>query len=102
MYGFQMRVIARRTLREFWNAHADAEQPLKAWFKAAKQADWRSAANVRAAFPRVSTLKAGRVVFDIKGNTYRLVVRINFKYAIVYIRFVGTHADYDKIDADTV
>ena len=99
-----MRIIARKTLRVFWERPrcADAEQPLKAWFREVQLADWASPAEVKAQFRSASILKAGRVVFNIAGNKYRLIVRINYPYRVVYIRFVGTHEEYDTIDANEV
>lgn len=97
-----MRVIARRTLKDFWQRHAEAEQPLKAWFRTVEAADWRGPADVKAAYASASFLRENRVCFDIGGNKYRLIVRINYPYRVVYIRFIGTHRDYDGIDANTV
>ena len=97
-----MRVIARKTLKDFWTKHADAEQPLKAWFHEAKIADWKSFASIKARYRSADLLPGNRVVFNIKGNTYRLIVHIHFNTRIVFIRFIGTHAAYDRIDATKV
>ena len=97
-----MRVIARKTLKEFWERHADAEQPLKSWFAEASVSNWKSFKEIKASYRSADVLPGNRVVFDIKGNRYRLVVKIHYNTGIVFIRFVGTHADYDKIDAVTV
>jgi len=98
-----MRVIARKTLRDFWEAgHADAEGPLSAWFAEAERAVWNSPNDIKVHYPSASILADDRVVFNIKGNTYRLIVAIKYKSHVVYIRFVGTHASYDKIDAGKV
>ena len=97
-----MRIISRRSLREFWLAHANAEQPLRAWFAEASRADWKSPADVKTAYPSASILPGNRMVFNIKGNDYRLVTKVNYAYGVVYIRFVGTHAEYDKINAETI
>ncbi len=99
-----MRVIARKTLRLFWEqpAHHDAEQPLKAWFREALRADWANPAAVKAAFGSASIVPNNRVVFNIAGNKYRLVVQVNYPYRVVYIRFIGTHRQYDKIDVTEV
>jgi len=94
-----MRVISRKTLREFWGKHADSEQPLKAWFHEAKTSDWKSFADIKACYRSAGLLPGNRIVFNLKGNTYRLIVRIHFNTGIVFIRFIGTHAAYDKIDA---
>jgi mRNA interferase HigB len=97
-----MRVIARKTLREFWNNHSDSESVLKAWFWEAQHSQWKSPADIKKKYPHASILPDNRVVFNIKGNTYRLVVKINYDYGQVFIRFLGTHAEYDKIDATTI
>lgn len=97
-----MRIIARRTLREFWEHHPDAEQPLRSWFARVKEAEWKTPAQVKAGYRNASFLADNRVVFNIKGNDYRLVVAINYEFNVVYVRFIGTHRDYDKIDATTI
>lgn len=97
-----MRIIARKTLKAFWEKHADAEHPLKAWFKFASAADWTSPAAVKGDYRSASILEDNRVCFNIGGNKYRLVVKINYPYRIIYIRFVGTHAEYDKVDVRKV
>lgn len=97
-----MRVVAVKNLRDFWTAHADAEQPLKAWLDESKAASWRIPADIKARFANASILKSRRVVFNIKGNDYRLVVAVAYQFGAVYIKFVGTHEQYDAIDADTV
>ncbi len=97
-----MRVFARKTLREYWIKHADAQQALKAWFYEAKHARWESPADITRKYPRARILPDNRVIFKIKVNNYRLVVKINYDYGQVFIRFIGTHAEYDKIDATTI
>lgn len=100
-----MRVIAKRTLREFWERHpqgAAAKTPLQDWHAQALAADWATPAEIKAQFGDASILKGGRVVFNIAGNTYRLVARINCPYRVLYVRFVGTHEEYDQINANTV
>lgn len=100
-----MRVIAQRTLREFWQSkpeYADAKGPLEAWYYEAKKAEWTSPADIKKKYSSASILKSGRVIFNIAGNKYRLVVQIKFKVQIVYIRFIGTHRQYDKIDPEEV
>jgi mRNA interferase HigB len=94
-----MRVISRRALREFWELHEDAEQPLRAWFKEARESEWSSPADIKARYASASILGDNRVVFNIKGNHYRLVVAVRYDLGIVFIRFVGTHEDCDRIDA---
>jgi len=97
-----MRIIARKSLREFREQHPDAEQTLKAWYHDVKQAEWTSPNDIRQLYATASIIAINRVVFNIRGNHYRLVVAINYAYQVVYIRFVGTHRDYDQIDAATI
>jgi mRNA interferase HigB len=97
-----VRIIAKRTLREFWERHPDAEEPLLAWYREVEQEDWDTPAKVKAKYRNASIVGDNRVVFNIKGNDYRLVVKINYPFRIVYIRFVGTHAAYDRINVEEV
>lgn len=97
-----MRIISRRTLREFWEKHPDAERPLQAWYVNVKNADWKTPSDVKGAYRNASFVGNNRIVFNIKGNTYRLVVAMNYQYGIIYIRFIGTHQEYDRINAATV
>jgi mRNA interferase HigB len=99
-----MRVIAKRTLREFWQqpGYADSEGPLKAWFAEAIEANWDNPADVKQHYSSASVLKGGRLVFNIAGNKYRLVVKVNYETKIAFIRFVGTHNQYDEIDAEVI
>src|SRR5438132_4536857 len=97
-----MRIIALSTLRSFWEKHPITEQPLKAWYADAKKAVWYSFHDIKQTYPSASIIGNDRVVFNIKGNTYRLVVMIRFRDSKVFIRFIGTHAEYDKIDARTI
>lgn len=100
-----MRVIALSTLKSYWEGDpsgADSKEPCLAWYRHAIKADWASPAQVKADFARASILRDGRVVFDLGGNKYRLVVWINYAYRVVYVRFIGTHSQYDRIDAQTV
>lgn len=100
-----MRVIALSTLKAFWEANparADAKEPVLAWYRHTLSADWASPADVKADLRHASILRDGRVVFNIAGNKYRLVVWINFSHRVVYIRFIGTHAQYDRIDAQAI
>ncbi|MBK8830573.1 MAG: type II toxin-antitoxin system HigB family toxin [Saprospiraceae bacterium] len=97
-----MRIIAKATLREYWAKHKDCEQPLKSWYREAEGANWTGPTSVKLKYPSASILKGNRVVFNIKGNTYRLVVRINYEHKIVWIRFIGNHQQYDKIDAQSI
>jgi mRNA interferase HigB len=98
-----MRVIAISTLREFWEEpnYEDSKGALNAWFREAKQAEWESPAEIKAQYGNASILKNGRVVFNISGNKYRLLVSINFITKTIFIKFIGTHNQYDKIDAET-
>lgn len=100
-----MRIIAKRTLRLFWKQdrrYADARRALEDWYAQVSQADWATPAEIKAQYRDASILKGGRMVFNICGNKYRLVVKINYPYRVVYIRFIGTPAQYDTIDAETI
>ncbi len=97
-----MRIIAKRTLREFWQRYPDAEEPLLAWYREVEAEDWETPAKVKAKYRNASIIGDNRVVFNIKGNDYRLVVKINYRYRVVYVRFVGTHGEYDAIDVEEV
>lgn len=100
-----MRIVAKRTLRQFWEQgrqYADAKRALEDWHAQVSQADWATPADVKAQYGDASILKGSRVVFNICGNKYRLIVKINYPYRVVYIRFVGSHAEYDAVDAETV
>ncbi|MAC66112.1 MULTISPECIES: type II toxin-antitoxin system HigB family toxin [Zunongwangia] len=96
------RIIAKKTLREFWDKHADSEQYLKTWYETAKNSEWTSPSDIKKTYINASILKDSRVVFNIKGNSYRLIVKFNFDRQWAFIRFIGTHAEYDKINADTI
>lgn len=97
-----MRIISRGTLRDFWLTHADAEQALRAWFQDVSNATWRSPSAIKKNYPAADILPDNRIVFNIKGNHYRLIVKIHYNTRICFIRFIGTHAAYDKIDASTI
>jgi mRNA interferase HigB len=97
-----MRIISRKKLKEFWDLFPDSEDALQAWYAEAKQATWQSPAEIKAQYGNASVLKDSRVVFNICGNKYRLIVRINYHYSVVYVRFVGTHKEYDAIDAEVI
>lgn len=101
-----MHVIARKTLRDFWTAHPDAEESLKAWHAEAEGAEWKTPADIKAKFGSASILRSRRVVFNICGNKFRLVVKIRYSYGehkgVAFIRFIGTHKQYDAIDAETI
>ncbi len=93
-----MRVISKKTLRVFWIKQKDSEEPLKAWFKEAEEASWKTPQEIKLRYPTASFLQNNRVVFNIKGNNYRLIVKINYDFSLVWIRFIGTHSEYDKIN----
>lgn len=97
-----MRIIARRTLREFWKRHRAAEQPLKAWYREASIATWTGPEDIKRTYRHASFVKGNRVIFNVGGNKFRLVVHANYTFAILYVRFVGTHAEYDRIDAEHI
>lgn len=97
-----MSVVALPTLRDFWTKHPAAEQAIKAWLDEAKQANWQRPSDIKQTYRSASILKNRRVVFNIKGNDFRLVVAVAFQLGVVYVKFVGTHAQYDLIDAETV
>lgn len=97
-----MRVISKRTLRDFWIKHTDSEQQLTSWFRETEKANWNSLNELKSEYPSSSILKDNRVVFNIKGNNYRLIVKLNLEYQICWIRFIGTHAEYDKINANEI
>jgi len=97
-----LRVIAKSTLKEFWEIHTDCEQQLKSWYQEASQAEWKTPRCIKAEFPTASFLNDNRVVFNIKGNSYRLIVKISYDHQMVWIRFIGTHKKYDTINANTI
>jgi mRNA interferase HigB len=97
-----VRVFNRSTILSFANEHADARQPLLAWFAEVSRASWKGPADLRAAYPSASFVGSDRVVFNIKGNRYRVIVAVKYAFFALYIRFIGTHAEYDKIDAATI
>jgi len=97
-----MRVVAISCLRGFWEKHPDAEQHLKAWIDEVKKVTWAQPAQIKDRYRSASILKNRRVVFNIKGNDYRLIVAVAYRYQAVYVKFIGTHAEYDAIDAETV
>ncbi len=97
-----MRVIAKKILREFWVKHNDSEQQLKTWYKESLKANWTKPSEIKTEYSKASILKSGRVVFNICGNKYRLIVDLNYERQWAFIRFIGTHKDYDKIDANKI
>jgi mRNA interferase HigB len=97
-----MKLVAVKILREFGAKYPDAEQPLKAWVDEIHQANWKQPAEIKAQYGSASVLKNRRVVFNIKGNDYRIVVAVAYRFGAVYVKFIGTHAQYDAIDAETI
>jgi mRNA interferase HigB len=97
-----MRIIAVSQLKNFWQRYPDSEQPLLAWIDEARKASWSTPSDIKAHFAFASILKSRRVVFNIKGNDFRLIVAVAYRFGAIYIKFVGTHKQYDAIDADTV
>ncbi len=97
-----MRIVALRTLREFWESRPAAEGPLRFWYQTVDKAEWKTPADIKLSFNTVDIRPRNRVIFDIGGNKFRIVAVVLLKSQVVYIRFVGTHEDYDRIDVDTV
>ena len=96
------RIIAKSTLRDFWEKHSDSEQYLKTWYETAKNSKWETPNDIKKTYVNASILKDNRVVFNIKGNSYRLIVKFNYLKQWAFIRFIGTHSEYDNIDANTI
>ena len=96
------RIVAKRTLREFWKKYSNSEQYLKTWFETASNSNWKNPNDIKKTHANASILKNNRVVFNIKGNDYRLIVKFNFERQWAFSRFIGTHKQYDKIDADNI
>jgi mRNA interferase HigB len=97
-----MRIIALSTLRAFWKSHPDAETPLRAWYALASWATWKTPADIKAAYGNASFTANNRVVFNIKGNDYRMVAAVRYDKALMYVRFIGTHGEYDGIDVKSI
>ena len=97
-----MRIISKGTLRDFWEKHPSAVLPLQIWYKETKEADWKTPNDVKAKYGNASIVGSNRIVFNIKGNDFRLITALNYAAGIVYIRFIGTHKEYDRIDATTI
>jgi mRNA interferase HigB len=96
------RILAKSTLREFWEKYPDSEQYLKTWYDTAMNSNWKTPNDLKVSYANASNLKDSRIVFNIKGNTYRLIVKFNFDHGMAFIRFIGTHSEYDKIDANNI
>lgn len=97
-----MKIVAVKILREFWIRFPNSEQHLKSWVDEVKQLNWTQPADIKEKFRSASILKNRRVVFNIKGNDYRLIVSVAYRFGAVYIKFIGTHSQYDAIDAETI
>jgi Uncharacterized protein conserved in bacteria len=97
-----MRVISRKILRQFWEKHPDARQPLQAWYADVKHATWKRSSDIKAVYQSASFISNNRIVFNIRGNKYRTIVVIEYRFGIVFIRFVGTHQEYDRINAELI
>lgn len=97
-----MRVISKTILREFWEKHADARAGLQGWYEEALRAEWQTPSAIKRSHASASIIADNRVVFNIQGNAYRLIVKIHYDRGYIYIRFVGTHAEYDSVDAESV
>jgi len=96
------RIFAKSTLKKYWEKHPDSEQYLKTWYDTAMNSDWKTPNNIKQTYSNASILKEARVVFNIKGNDYRLVAKFNFEKQWIFIKFIGTHKEYDKINAETI
>ena len=96
------RIFAKSTLREFWLTSPDSEQYLKTWFDTTMNSNWKTPNDVKMTYANASILKENRIIFNIKGNAYRLVAKFNFEKQWVFIRFIGTHSEYDKINVNTI
>jgi len=97
-----MRIFSRKILREFWKKHPDAQNPLQTWYLDVKHANWEKSSDIKVVYQTASFLKNNRIIFNIKGNTYRIVIVVHYKNGDVFIRFVGTHSEYDRIDANKI
>jgi mRNA interferase HigB len=97
-----VRIYSRSTLRRFWAKHPDAEQPLRAWYAEAKKAQWTTPSDIKALHRTASFVGDDRVVFNVGGNKYRLVVAVSYRRGSVFVRFLGTHREYDRINVETV
>ena len=97
-----MKIISIKTLRDFWETHPAAEQPLRAWVDEVRKAQWMQPADIKAHYRNASFLHNRRVVFNIKGNDFRLIVAVAYRVGVVYVKFIGTHVQYDAVDAATI
>jgi len=97
-----MRIIALRTLRDCWEKHPAARVPLRSWYALASRSEWSTPADVKTTYRSASFIANNRIVFNIKGNDFRLVVAVHYNRGMMFVRFVGTHREYDEIDATTI
>lgn len=97
-----MKIVSVKMLKEFWEQHPETEQHLRAWVDEVKHANWQQPADIKAKYRNASVLKNRRVVFNIKGNEYRLIVAIAYRFSAVYVKFIGTHKEYDAVEAETI
>ena len=97
-----MRAIAKKILRDFWETYSDCEQQLKSWYQEASNAEWKTPNEIKLEYPSASIINNNRIVFNIKGNNYRLIIKINYDYNVIWIRFIGTHLEYDRINANEI
>ena len=97
-----MRVIAKSTLRDYWEEHKDVEQALLSWYKVANQAKWSNFNEVKLQFGTCKIIGNDRIVFKVRGNNYRLIIKISFENQLIWIRFIGTHSEYDSINAKQI
>jgi mRNA interferase HigB len=96
------RIFAKSTLRSYWEKHPETEQYLKTWYDTALSSNWRNPIDVKKTFSTAIILKESRIVFNIKGNSHRLIAKFNFEKQWIFIRFIGTHSEYDKVNANTI
>ncbi|HSK88337.1 MAG TPA: type II toxin-antitoxin system HigB family toxin [Anaerolineales bacterium] len=97
-----MRVLSRKSLRQFWDKHPDAREPLQAWYADVKHANWKRPSDIKATYQTASFTSNNRIVFNIKGNKYRIIVVVEYRFGMVFIRLIGTHQEYDRINAETI
>jgi len=96
------RIFSKRTLREYWEKEHESRPYLETWYESVKKANWTKPSDIQKFYATVSILKGSRVVFNIKGNSYRLVAKINYEKSWLFIRFIGTHKEYDQINAEEI
>lgn len=97
-----MRIFVKKTLREYWEKHSEVKQQLNSWYKIATKSDWKTPGDIKAIYPKASIIADNRAVFNILGNKYRLIVKFNYEFGWAFIRFIGTHKKYNKIDATKI